>query len=88
MCALTQWNHSKQKEMKRKVLSYGFHYGQQMLSLYVIMVEDSCPETLYREALEEGPVLLGCPPGRYALLHLRDGILTTRRPCHLPSFHC
>ena len=46
MCALTQWNHSKQKEMKRKVLSYGFHYGQQMLSLYVIMVEDSCPETL------------------------------------------
>lgn len=43
-----------------------------MLSLLVIMVEDSCPETLQREALGEGPVLLGCSPGRHALLHLRD----------------
>ena len=46
MGALTHWNHSKQREMKRKVLSSGSHCSQQMLSLHVIMVEDSCPEML------------------------------------------
>ena len=46
MGALTHWNHSKHREMKSKVLSSGSHCGQQMLSLHVIMVEGSCPETL------------------------------------------